>query len=174
MVVSSPATRYSGLARRASRAIALSLPPLQQKRTGSDAVLHAAAEFAAQGGESGNELVLAVEQVQHAAEELHTVSQGVTSGDVEARVGGSPREPQSQKIRVGARAAVVAGKIEIKPAVGRVGRQAARVQWTAQQAVAGNLRRIRGVGSIDDQAVVVGIARGDAQPPRRFRLRVQV
>src|ERR1700691_6200662 len=94
MVVSSAVTRHSRAARNECNAIALSFPPLQQKRTSSRTraslmargVFHADAKLAPERGKTVHLLILLVGEIGDAAKDADAVRDVVTRGEVDQSV----------------------------------------------------------------------------------------
>src|SRR5215831_16802882 len=121
-VVSKPATRNFFCWSSVCNAMALSLPPLQQKRIGSrmfsalsgKAIFHANAHFPPQCRISQCVLVLLVEKILHADVSTEAFSKIVRRGQIETRVAGISGESKEEKIRIGSFASEISGECEDK------------------------------------------------------------
>src|SRR5579864_2233491 len=151
-VVSSAVTRNCCCWSSVCSAMALSLPPLQQKRMGSnsditcrsvpagEAIVEAEAVVAAKSGKADSLLVLLVEEIGHAAIEGNAPREEAAGRDVETRVAGIPVKAQPVKVAIRPRSSNVSINVEVEAAVVGVEPNVAGVHGASQEVIAGLLK----------------------------------
>src|SRR5579862_3644903 len=142
MVVSSAEMRQSRAVRNACSAIALSFPPLQQKRSSSGTrtllmargVFHTDAKFAAERGIAVHLLILLVGEIGDSGVEAEAARDVVTRREIDQRVARVDDLPG--KVVVGALAREISGEIPVHPPVACIQREIAGIDRPAEQPAA--------------------------------------
>src|SRR4029077_3801999 len=101
----------------------------------AEAVVHAEAEIAAEGGEADGLLISLVEEVGDASVERDAAAEVVTGGEIETGVAGIASEAEAVEVAVGADAGEVAGEIEIDTAKGGVQPEVAGVHGSTEKMI---------------------------------------
>src|SRR5579871_222681 len=181
MVVSSAATRTHPAACRACNAIALSLPPLQQKSTSSGSgislaraslmarcVLHTDAKLAPERRKPIHFRVLLVGEIVDAAVDAKSMRNVISRRKIQNRVTRDHNLPW--KVIVQALPAEISGKIPVHAQQARIERHASGIDRASQQAAALKIVRVLIAGRGERARRVVRVVRAGAQPTRDARL----
>src|SRR5580692_2056210 len=178
IVVSSAAARRSPAARNACSAIALSLPPLQQKSTSSGEraslmarrVFHADAKLAPKRRKAVHLRVLLVDEVVDAAVDAESARHVESCREIEQRV--ARIDDLAEKTVVIALAREISGEIPVHPQKACVERDGSGIHRPAEQAAARNVVRIeveRVARRGERPSRIVRVVRAPAQPARDAR-----